>query len=618
MCKNAETLLRQFEFTGQWPNPLPKPKIPNELMQLSMQHKKSANPTSTNSPNSLASDSGVSISTGTTVSNKSKPLDVRPKKILNSNPVDAPEPPVPMRFKKEKLEEETIIFLDKVENNEELSMDDVQRLIAAADDNPTEIIDVDPSTRTSPSARVEANVTNAAAPTPIKAKPKPKLLNKSSMRILNKNAEVIIEPRFSAPTLKLDNDGNVAMVTEIIDPSVPYEGENEPDPIKSAEPIETDCFPCPHCERSFPLRQLRDIHMVNHSRQRSFQCPECEKSFFSKYDLQKHNLVHTGDRPYKCVVCDKAFTRSTLLHRHEKTHTDIPKYICIYCEKPFISKEAMEQHTTKHLKNRPFQCKICDKSFAFKQGVERHEVTHAREQPYPCQYCKQSFSTPSKLARHLTAHAGNRPYPCKFCSKSYLLSHHLTRHLRSHKNGDAIFLCGACDKVFKTRDDLIYHSAVHATKTLVCPLCNDSFEDLSSVTQHIKDHAEGEAYACEFCDLLFMSAERLLEHTQSTHPEEMLAYPNYSNSITTQQQEGDAETEFNNPENLMGLEQTIEDFLEDDAEPENKDSSSSQMQQEPQSSELFKRNRHESFLVTVMVLAEFFAFFDTHTLKTLL
>lgn len=354
---------------------------------------------------------------------------------------------------------------------------------------------------------------------PSQSPKKPKLLNKSSFRILNKEASVPVEPRISTPKVRRDIDGNIAVVTEIIDPNL-----EEADAILNAEPVETNVFPCPHCERSFPLRQLRDIHMVNHNRERSFQCKVCDKWFFSKYDLQKHAMIHTEEKPHKCVVCNKAFTRATLLYRHQRVHTDIPKLICVYCEKPFLSKEEMERHTERHRKIRPYQCKTCLKSFAFKQGLERHEMIHSRVQPHPCQYCEQSFSTASKLARHLTAHAGNRPYPCKFCPKSYLLSHHLTRHLRSHKNGLGTFVCVDCDKSFNTRDNLIYHSAVHATQTLVCPLCKEAFESIESVTSHIKQHAEGESFACEFCDLIFMTPERLQVHIDREHVDEMVAY----------------------------------------------------------------------------------------------
>ncbi|XP_055374309.1 zinc finger protein 543-like [Condylostylus longicornis] len=399
--------------------------------------------------------------------------------------------------------------------------------------------------------------------------PKQKLLNKNPVKILNKDVSVAMEPVFRKPVIKHSSDGTVELITEIIDTG----DFQEIDPIKSAEPVKTNVFPCSHCDRSFPLRQLLDIHMVNHNRERNFQCEDCDKKFFTKYDLGKHSLIHSNEKPFKCVVCEKSFTRATLLLRHEKVHTDVPKFLCVHCEKPFISKEVLAKHTERHNKKRPFPCKICKASFAFKQGLERHESVHAKEQPFPCQYCNLSFPTPSKLARHLTAHAGARPYPCKICSKAYLLSHHLTRHLRSHREGDVNFKCYDCGKSFNSRDNLIYHSAVHATQNLLCPICKEQFEDVDSVTDHIKMHAVGEQYACEYCDLIFMTQTKLEGHCNSDHAEEIAVYaelekPNIKNE-SAQEETGEIIQEFVIEEydvNLLNEDQIIKEeiILEND------------------------------------------------------
>lgn len=279
---------------------------------------------------------------------------------------------------------------------------------------------------------IEVIETTESAPSP------PKILNKNA-KILNKNASSnYVEPKLCEPIIRTDDQGNVEIVTVII--------ENEQDPLKVADPVETNVFPCPYCDRSFPLKQLLDIHVTNHTRERKFACDICQKLFFSKYDLSKHALIHSGEKPFQCVVCSKSFSRSTLLSRHEKIHVEEPKHVCSYCDRKYLNAEDLEKHVERHMKHRPFPCVTCGKSFAFKQGLERHEVIHQKDQPYQCEHCDQSFSTPNKLARHLTAHAGQRPFPCRLCPKSYLLSHHLTRHLRSHKDGEGSYKCGDCDK----------------------------------------------------------------------------------------------------------------------------------------------------------------------------
>lgn len=521
MCKKADNLLRQFPLTGKWPQPLEKPTFPNIP--------------GTSSPSTVVKQSNkttqVRMQSITKATTQQESL-LLPKKILNSAVKNATESVItpdtsPKSINittttttegsnKNTLDEEecTITFLDKIENNDELSFDDIHQLVAAEGLNETEFVDMEDL----PNVVVDSGNKTT----------KPKLLNKASVKILNKQAAQDLEPRLSLPKFKKDVDGKMEIVAEILNINEAY--EDEPDP-KNAVPIETNVFPCPHCERTFPLVQLRDLHMKNHSRDRKFQCEECDKSFFSKYDLKRHSSMHNGNKPYKCSACGKGFSRTSLLARHEKTHTDVPKFICVHCERSFISKEDMEKHADRHNINRPFVCKICNKRFAFKQGLERHEVVHSREQPYSCQYCDLSFSTTTKLTRHLTAHAGQRPFPCKYCKKSFLLSHHLTRHLRSHQNLDKNstdlikFMCCTCKTSFNSRDELIQHSTTHTNEAnLVCPLCKDVFADINVLNKHIQEHSEGEAYACEFCDLIFMAADKLQAHTDLEHAEEMEVY----------------------------------------------------------------------------------------------
>ncbi|KAJ8977991.1 hypothetical protein NQ317_004536 [Molorchus minor] len=220
----------------------------------------------------------------------------------------------------------------------------------------------------------------------------------------------------------------------------------------------------------FPLKQLLDLHLPIHSRERNYKCDECNRKFFSKNDLQKHYQTHTGQKPHNCVVCQKSFSRYSLLRRHEKIHNDVPKYVCTQCDKTFLTKHYLDTHVEKHKKKRPYTCNVCNKSFVFKQGLERHEIVHSDNKPHKCNYCEVSFTSAIKLTRHLTSHAGLRPYPCKMCGRTFLLSHHLTRHMRSHyaahtSTPEAIFgqhKCDICSMSFRRKDSLINHSAIHS------------------------------------------------------------------------------------------------------------------------------------------------------------
>ncbi|KAL1505854.1 hypothetical protein ABEB36_005316 [Hypothenemus hampei] len=282
--------------------------------------------------------------------------------------------------------------------------------------------------------------------------------------------------------------------------------------------VETDIFPCEHCDKTFSLEQLLEMHVAAHHRQRNFQCDQCESKFFTKYDMIKHQQTHTDEKPFSCSICDKVFNRETLLRRHEVTHVDTPKYMCSHCEKVFLAKSDLNTHMRKHQKVRPFSCELCNKSFVFKQGLDRHMSSeHTGDKPYKCNYCEADFATPIRLTRHITTHAGLRPYPCKICGRTFLLSHHLTRHMRSHftKQPERVVgrhKCDICSMSFRRKDSLINHSVIHSMVNLRCVICNTTFEDAKSVKEHITTHLQGLPFPCEKCDYSFDTEKQLIEH----------------------------------------------------------------------------------------------------------
>ncbi|XP_062135619.1 zinc finger protein pita [Drosophila sulfurigaster albostrigata] len=501
MCKKAETLLRQYPLTGTWPKALDKPRAPmvgaKREAPTDVQPKKLLN-TMGNKANNVTIEN-VQILKTATLRGIAQRAAAGPPKLLNVAAASSAEPAVPPRAAIKRS------YQVKVENSQELSMDDVHNLIADIEGQ----LDMDKTAKCSP--------------------------GKSPMRLLNKITEEPVEPRIAPPQIKHYDDGNVALVTAVLDPN---ELDAAADPTKNAERVATNVFPCTHCHRSFPLQQLLDIHIANHKRERSFKCPDCDKSFFSKYDLKKHSFLHTGERPYKCAICNSTFNRRALLNRHERTHTDVPKYICVYCQLPFISREEMEKHTLKHTKYRPFQCDFCQKSFSFKQSLERHEVLHSTNLPFPCQYCSRGFVTAGRLASHLRAHAGRRSYPCKYCRKSFLLSHHLSRHMRMHDLASTTtFTCCICKESHNSFASLLKHSSIHAKESLMCALCKSKCSSEHELESHMLAHRHSDRFACEFCDYIFITYSELKKHIDKDHVLDMVPYQNVADKEVKEESE---------------------------------------------------------------------------------
>uniref|UniRef100_A0A182R0W7 Protein krueppel n=1 Tax=Anopheles farauti TaxID=69004 RepID=A0A182R0W7_9DIPT len=334
-------------------------------------------------------------------------------------------------------------------------------------------------------------------------------------------------------------DGTVEMVLSYENPDsgVPMVVATEAEPTEAKE---ENVYPCKECTRTFPLKQLLDIHQLIHRRERNHPCDQCDKRFLSKYDLAKHYVTHTGDRPYVCVICRASFSRSTLLTRHQAKHKDELRYVCSVCDRQFLSQDELTKHMEIHDKNRPFKCSYCPKSFAYKQGMERHEVVHQDKLPFQCEYCEESFLTSGKLLRHLTKHAGDRPYPCRQCNKSFLLSHHLSRHVRSHSGTSTQhqYQCNACGAIFEQMESYVKHSQEHAKHNGQCPLCNEHVGDTQTIAEHMKTH-NTERHPCDYCDLMFTSQKKLNDHCQEVHRNELA----YERPEAGQQEEDEDEEE---------------------------------------------------------------------------
>ncbi|RVE43710.1 hypothetical protein evm_011646 [Chilo suppressalis] len=299
--------------------------------------------------------------------------------------------------------------------------------------------------------------------------------------------------------------------------------------------LEEGCWACDECNCTYPLQQLLELHKMQKHRTRNVQCSQCDAKFFTKYDLMTHTLRHTDEVPFQCVACDKRFKRLFLLKRHEKIiHANIPQLACPNCPATFLSIEELMAHQRRHVRHseRNHACGLCDKKFHEKSTLQRHiDLVHEKKPTFRCEYCPEQFTSVSKLTRHVRSHAGERPYPCKYCSKSFLKSHHYTRHLRvKHREtirkprgpfGQSDYRCEQCEEAFTTQDDLIYHSAIHATQNLICPLCQEKFENVDAVTAHIKSHVNGMEFMCDLCELVFTTKEKLENHLTSTHADEL-------------------------------------------------------------------------------------------------
>uniref|UniRef100_A0A2A4J6W9 C2H2-type domain-containing protein n=1 Tax=Heliothis virescens TaxID=7102 RepID=A0A2A4J6W9_HELVI len=196
---------------------------------------------------------------------------------------------------------------------------------------------------------------------------------------------------------------------------------------------------------------------------------------------------------------------------------------------------AQESDTDEEDDENVYNVKIGDGSDDGSKSARVKVITDVKQEKGKQKRAK-GFTTSPKLARHVRTHNEDRSFPCKYCNKSFVKSHHYTRHLRL-KHRETIrtcrgpfgetdqYRCEQCEDSFATQDELIYHSAIHATQNLTCPLCQEKFEDVDAVTAHIKSHVNGTEFMCDLCELVFTSKEKLDNHINIAHDEELRSVP---------------------------------------------------------------------------------------------
>ncbi|XP_014381252.1 zinc finger protein 335 isoform X1 [Alligator sinensis] len=147
-------------------------------------------------------------------------------------------------------------------------------------------------------------------------------------------------------------------------------------------PPKRSSFPCPVCNRVYPMQKRLTQHMKTHSTEKPHMCDKCGKSFKKRYTFKMHLLTHIqaiANRRFKCEFCDYVCEDKKILLNHQLSHVNDRPYKCSFCPYATFREDFLLSHqAVKHTGGKPFGCEYCHFTTKHKKNLRLHvQCRHA-------------------------------------------------------------------------------------------------------------------------------------------------------------------------------------------------------------------------------------------------
>ncbi|XP_045783165.1 zinc finger protein 879-like [Maniola jurtina] len=310
-------------------------------------------------------------------------------------------------------------------------------------------------------------------------------------------------------------------------------------------------FECDVCRLRFKSKFTLKKHMYNH--RVIYKCTKCQFVSNHRTAVVHHERWHDG-KIYKCTHCEEKFTKCTSLMSHIRIKHP-SDYVCTQCGFSFIGERGLHLHMRKKHSFVDTQnlagplCEPCNIRFASGEAYLQHMQASPKHAPVgqlrpncpnqkkmnkkmsiDCEQCGVKLESLRQYSMHFKAEHPDKvrtQFPkdkvtlesnvmCEKCGKTFTAPVYLRDHMQKH-TGIKLYKCDICDKSFMQKSTLTNHIHRHSDN-LACDVCHKPFSNAANLQRHMVSHqAVRPYYKCDFCGKSYTSIPGRDLHVAHVH-----------------------------------------------------------------------------------------------------
>ncbi|GAB0092648.1 hypothetical protein DMENIID0001_076580 [Sergentomyia squamirostris] len=257
-------------------------------------------------------------------------------------------------------------------------------------------------------------------------------------------------------------------------------------------------YKCSQCPQKFATANERRNHQGK-DHPKIHTCEFCGKELRSSFSYRLHIVSHTKEKTFKCKQCGEMFHYPNLLvvHRRVAHGTGDPERLY-----------------------RPFRCEPCGKAYVYKYALTEHINFVHKDQKVICDLCGYAYGTKARLRRHFKrVHLRT-----KMNEKQKATCGRMVGNRESGKERK----CPDCDFIAFKICDLRLHRIKDHFNNLHCDECNITMASILLYRYHMEDHKDGisvvpgpgrhgKIFGCIACDKFYTDRRFLRDHINARH-----------------------------------------------------------------------------------------------------